>query len=126
MKSRIDLMDNGMTIVMKLSEGNPGAVTVLVEMMTNGAEIDPRSAFGPLSGALNLDSYGIYGSRIWMLYKDVCKQNLNATLGMLRSTQMGIIPQHILDHAIDNYGEGLDVQATLEKLKVELPEFVIA
>jgi len=125
MKERITLQDNGLTALMKLSEGNPGAMSVLMEMMTQAADIDPDDIMGSFGALLHLDSMGIYGPRIWMLYKDVCKENLNATLGLMRAVQLGFISRSTLDTAIDNYGQGLDVDAALAKVKDRLPRFVM-
>jgi hypothetical protein len=51
---------------MKMADGNPGAISVMAEMMRDGAKIDPDSFLGPMGGILALDSHGIYGPRIWM------------------------------------------------------------
>jgi hypothetical protein len=121
--SRIELTDSAMSIMVKLSEGNPGAATALVAMVKDGEKIDPQSSFGAFGGPLNLDTFGIYGPRIWMLYSDVCGKDVTKTLGLLRSVQMGKLTRESLDHAIDNWGEGLDVADILVQVKEALPEF---
>jgi len=95
---------------------------VCMQIMGKGAKIDPDAA-SPLLTLLSFDTLGIYGSRIWMLYKDVCKQDLTATLGMLRGWQLGFITKQQLIHAIDNYGDGLDVEAVLAQVRERLPDF---
>lgn len=70
---------NMMDMMMVMSEGNPGALTVLMQMTQ-----DPRS----ILDILLLDSLGIRGSKIWMLYSDSCGKNarkFNRTLMVLRS-----------------------------------------
>lgn len=55
-------------VVYTLSDGNPGAITVLTELVVSN----------PL-GILELflmDSKRLYGSRIWELYKNVCGKDL--------------------------------------------------
>lgn len=74
--SRIKLNDTGMSAAIKMNDGNPGALTVIVQFMKMGAEIDPDSALGGITPILDLDTLGIYGPRIWMLYKDVCKEDV--------------------------------------------------
>lgn len=67
-----------MDMMMVMSEGNPGALTVLMQMMQ-----DPRS----IMDILLLDSLDIRGSKIWMLYSDSCGKNVgkfNRTLMALR------------------------------------------
>ena len=98
-----------MDIMIKMSEGNPGAVTVLMELYKETPETDPMSALGGLGPIMWLDTFGIYGSRIWMLYKDVCGQDVEKTNWMIRAVQLGIMSEAELNHRIDNYGrEGID------------------
>lgn len=110
--------------VVALAEGNPGAVTVMGDMLRDGGRIDPDS-FGGYANILDLDSYGIYGSRIWMLFKDVCRQSLPRTIAILRAVQLGYLDEKTLNHAIDNRGEGLDVEAMVAKVKERLPNFQV-
>ena len=121
--SRIKLHDSIVDVGMKMSEGNPGALTVLLAMMNEGARIDPDGALGGLGAALSLDTHGIYGSRIWMLYKDVCGENLPMTLAVLRACQLGFITDGEMDRAIDNRGEGLDLEEIKEQVGGRLPAF---
>lgn len=93
----------------------------LTGVLTNQADtIDPRWVL------LQLDSCFIHGYRIWMLYKDVCRENTTTLVGVLRARELGIISISVLHHAIDNYGRGLDVQATLEEVREQLPDFSTA
>jgi hypothetical protein len=108
---------------MKMAEGNPGAITVCLKMMREGRAIDPDSFAGGFTGVLAMDTYGIYGSRIWMLYKDVCGENLEATLAVLRACQLGLLRESVMHHAIDNYGEGVDVPSLLAEVKGQLGLF---
>jgi hypothetical protein len=123
-KTRIEMTDSIMDIYMKMSEGNPGACKALMEMIKLSPTADPDfgrfAEFGPL---LALDSQGIYGSRIWMLFKDVCKEQAVYALACLRAVQLGIMGSSVLDHAIDNRGEGLDVFATRRAVCERLPNF---
>ena len=41
MSERIQLTDSVMDIVIKMSDGNPGAVTVCMSLLTEAAKIDP-------------------------------------------------------------------------------------
>lgn len=121
--SRIQLTDTIPQTIIKIVEGNPGALNVCVMLMTQNENIDPDAAFGPLSSILALDTNEIYGSRIWMLYKDVCKQNIILVISTLRAIQLGFISQQQLDHAIDNYGEGIDVADLYKKVCEKLLNF---
>ncbi len=122
MNERIQLTDTTQDVVVKLSDGNPGCMNVCVKILRDSAKIDPQSA-GPLFTLLTFDTLGIYGSRVWMLYKDVCKENLTDTLGVMRGFQLGIITAPQLNHAIDNYGDGLDVKDVVTQVRERLSEF---
>lgn len=121
--SRITMRETGMEAIMKLVEGNPGAITVCIRLIKEVGDIDPDSLFGGLGPILALDTEKIYGCRIWMLYKDVCKENLIKMIAVLRSVQLGFITPNILHHAIDNYGEGIDIDNILIKVQDRLPQF---
>ena len=119
---KIKADDTLMNMVMKLVEGNPGAITVVMEMIKQNSTIDTDSALGELGPLLSLDSCAIYGSRIWMLYKDACGENITKTLAVLRAVQLGLMTEDAMDTAIDNYGEGMpeDVLALVQE---RLPTF---
>lgn len=122
---KLSLEDNAYDMVRKLADGNPGAATVLLEILKTEEDIDPDSALAPFGSMFSFDTHGIYGPRIWMLYKDVCDLDVNATIGTLRAVQLGIIPESQLQHAIDNNGDGLNVEEILGKVKERLPDFDI-
>jgi hypothetical protein len=58
-------------MLLMMSEGIPGAITVLVELLN-----DP-SGMGFLD-VLHLDDMGMRGSQIWVAYKDHCKGDFEA------------------------------------------------
>jgi hypothetical protein len=94
--SRINLSDTLMTAVIKMSDGNPGAVTALMALSTVKPTVDPESAMGPYAPLLSLDTHQIYGSAIWILYKDVCKQSARTMLMLLRAVQLGLFSESAL------------------------------
>lgn len=105
-KERLTGEDNAMSSVIKLAGGNPGAITVCMELLKKAEEIDKDSIFGPFSGLLLLDSAGIYEDKIWYLYKDNCKQDLVAMMAVLRGFQLGLISQQQLHSATDYMNGG--------------------
>lgn len=121
--TRIKLEDTGMSAALKLSEDIPGAIKVCAELLNKGAEIDPDGAFGGVGILLMLDTFGIYGYRIWKLYKDVCKQDLVKTIAMLRAVQLGILNEAKLQYAIDDRGKGIDIDDLHKKVMQRLPRF---
>lgn len=120
---RIQLEDTPMSMILKLAEGNPGAATVMMQIMEKAPSIDPDAAFGPLAHILGLDTFGIYGPRIWMFYKDACGEDLVNMIAVMRAVQLGKLSESVMNHAIDNYGEGVDTKAVLDIVQNELPEF---
>lgn len=122
-KERITLTDTGVDAVAKLSEGNPGALHVCCQLVKEGAAIDPDDAFAGIGKLLSLDTLGIYGSRIWLLYKDVCGQNLAKVIALMRAVQLGLLAERILLDAIEHHGQGLDVSETIKAVKTKLPSF---
>ena len=123
MKERIELNDTIPTIIVKMSGGNPGAATCMIEMIKQGGKIDPQSFAGGLGAILSLDTLKIYEHRIWMLYKDVCKQNMETMLAVLRGHQLGFLRDIQIQHAIDFRGEGIDLADITSKVKAQLPQF---
>jgi hypothetical protein len=90
-KTRIQLEDSIQNIIIKMSDGNPGAINTLFEVIKNGEKIDPQSAFAGVGSILLLDSFGIYGSSIYVLYNDKCNKNIRKFIMLLRAVQLGFI-----------------------------------
>ena len=124
-KERIKLTDTTMGVVIKMSEGNPGAMNVLMEMLNSKIDID--NAFGGLGSILSLDSYGIYGTDIYILFNDICESDLAKTIAVLRSVQLGFLNQCTLKDACsrqDRSGKNLiSVEELYIKVKEKLPNF---
>lgn len=122
-KPRIRLNDTTQSALVKMAGGNPGAITVMIGMMKMSPKIDPQCFFGGLGPILALDTEDIYEERIWMLYKDVCGQDMVKTLACLRASQLGIITTSQLNGAIDGNNSSLDVDDILKKVKERLEQF---
>jgi len=123
--TRIELTDNIISAIMKLSEGNPGAMNVCIQLDKEGVNIDTDSFCGGLGQLLSLDAEHVYGPKIWMLYKDVCKEQLWKMIAVMRAVQLGIITNSVLHHAIENRGDGLNVDECITKVIAQLPGFKV-
>lgn len=128
--SRLNLMMAGMDVAVKMSDGNPGAISVLMMLMASdqpGVEIDPDAAFGGMTPIFNLDTLGIYGSRIWCLYKDVCEESIPHLVALLRGWQLGYVPEASIQAVGDDYRANLAIRAivpdALAKVQERLPRF---
>jgi hypothetical protein len=110
------------SVIFNLSEGNPGAIRVLIDSMIVGPKIDPDNFAGPLGFILNLQSVGISGHFIWCLYKDVCGENLSEAIAMVRAVQLGIIGIDELIRRIANH-DSSSLGPIFQKVQEELPNF---
>jgi hypothetical protein len=121
---RIQLTDSTMDVLMKMSDGNPGALHVLVDVLQGSNAIDPQDVLGGLGAILSLDTYDVYGSEIYILYKYVCKQIFVNFLAFLRAVQLGITSKSELHSAIKK--ESIDpsrMDELLAAVKDQLSEF---
>lgn len=103
--TRIELTDTTVDVIAKLSEGNPGAMTAMMDLMSICEEIDPQSFMGQLAPLLSFDTHGIYGSAIYIVYNDKCNRDPRKVLVLLRAVQLGIMKESTLvDMANDQMG----------------------
>ena len=124
-KERITLHMTVPESISALSDGNPGAINVCCQLVKEGAQIDPENGMGGLHYILLLDTYGVYGPRIWMLYKDVCGQDLAKMMGVLRSVQLGIETEMGMILAIDRRSDHFNPDALLAAVRARLPGFAV-
>ncbi|MCV9934521.1 hypothetical protein OIU80_19750 [Flavobacterium sp. LS1R47] len=125
---RIKLNDSTMGVVAKMSDNNFGAIDVLMMLLQKETDnIDPDNFMGGLGVILYLDTLGIYGTDIYVLYNDICDRNLVEMLSTIRATQLGMFPSNILVDACgrqDYSGKKLiPVDELYLKVKERLPRF---
>jgi len=121
--TRIKLNDDFKTIILNMSDGNPGAMNVMIDLL----QIQPTftDKLGGTGSVIFLDTMDIYGSDIWILYKDICGEDLKMLTDCLKTVIHGLIPQDFIKHMIDNCqgrGEFLgveDMDAELLRLAIE-------
>jgi len=87
--SRIELTDNAMSSMVKMAEGNPGAVSAMIDILDKHESIDPQAFMGGMGSIMLLDTWGIYGSDIYILYSDKCGRDVRKMLMLMRATQLG-------------------------------------
>jgi hypothetical protein len=127
-ETRIKLTDNAMSAIMKMSEGNPGAMNVLTNILSPETnKIDPDNIIGGIGVLLSLDTHGIYGADIYILYNDICRNDMVKMLAVLRAVQLGFFSENILKdacHRQDRSGvDMIPVNDLYVKVKEELPNF---
>ncbi len=123
---RIKLEDTTKEMCAKMSDGNPGAMGVIMQILTSNS-IDPDNIMGGIGVVLHLDSMGIYGTDIYVLHNDICRSEMPKTLAVIRAVQLGMFSRSILKDACsrqDRSGRNLvPVQELYEKVKERLPNF---
>lgn len=127
MEERIQLEDSMTTIIIKLSDENLGAAICLMEVVKNARQIDPDSAMGEYGSLLLLDTFGIYGSNIHVLFTDICDKDVVKFIAVLRACQLGYISRDILKSAASrkDYSDQdlIPVDDLYNKVKERLPNF---
>ena len=81
-RKAINLDDQFMNIIMKMSEGNPGAITVLMRLVKGESETYGEDGFMAL---LCLDDMNIRGGQVWLGFKDHCKEDLEVFAQAIKS-----------------------------------------
>jgi len=108
--SRIELTDNMMSATMKMAEGNPGAITAIMEIIKEGDLIDPQSAMGGGLGALlSMDTWEIYGSSIYVLWNDKCGRDTRKMLMIMRAAQLGLFSLAMLKEMAADQTRSVDI-----------------
>ena len=126
-QARIQLKDSTMDVIVKMSDGDPGAMTTLMEILKNGETIDPDGVMGGLGPILLLDTFEIYGTDIYVLWSDICGRKINKMLAVLRACQLGMFSPSILKDACSRQDysgkEMVSVEELYLKVKKQLPKF---
>lgn len=114
-------------MVLAMSGGNSESADVCLELLKKGGKVDSEASFGGGFNSLSmLDKLEIYEERIHMLYKDVCNCDLGKMIAVLRAYQLGKLAGvdiKTLNHAIDNCGNGIDIEKVVQVVKTRLPKF---
>ena len=125
-KERLKLTDSTFAVAVKMSDGNPGAIQVIMQVLSR-TDIDPDSALGGMGAILHLDSMGIYGTDIYVLFNDICNRELSKFIAVLRACQLGFESDSKLADACSRQdGSGakmIDVDGLYQKVIDRLPDF---
>lgn len=119
--SRLNPVDNLQQILSKLSEGNLGALRVLMELNSTSNAIDPDST-GIFPVLQSVDFMEIYGANIWVLYKDICEQDIVQLHAVIRAVQMGLVSKSSVYSAISRSCQ-LYPKVILDCVMAQLPNF---
>ncbi len=101
-REQIDLDGGAMTLLISLSEGNPGAITVLSQMIKNNDN---------LIHLFSLDDMNMRGSQIWVGYKDYCGENIDAFIDCIRERDPEMVKVVNEECYRPEYGDGYQEKA---------------
>lgn len=90
--ARIHLHNTTEQVVATMADGNPGALTIIMKLLTEYETIDPQASLKGLGVLLFLDTCQIYGTDIYVLFSDKCKRDFRTFIMLLRATQLGFFP----------------------------------
>jgi len=123
--SRIKLGDNGLDVIVKMSDGNIGAIQALKAIILEFAETDLQGASMGLGPILTLDTYQIYGTDIHVLYNDKCQKDVRKLFVLLAACHFGIMPESKLQSlAGDRMNEIKLADVEFSVLKVKIREHI--
>jgi hypothetical protein len=86
---RITLNDTSLDAIMKMADGNSGALQAIILIIEKHKQIDPQALMGGIGALLSLDDHEIYGSSIYILFNDKCNRDVRRMLMLMRATQLG-------------------------------------
>ena len=129
--SRITLQDTQTDVLVKMANGNPGALQAMMSIIEKHDSIDPQALMGGLGAILILDTWKIYGSDIYILFSDKCDRDVRKMLLLMRATQLGFFPQEKLQAMAADQRREIDLTSDEwtdleEKVLTELTDFAKA
>jgi len=83
-RKKIQLEDSLQDVIVKMAEGNVGALSVLITMLNT-------NAMDCFLWMLHLDDMDIRGSQIWIGYKYFCNSNLEEFIKCIVTRDQGMI-----------------------------------
>ena len=107
--SRITLSDTAMDVLMKMADGNPGAIAAMMEVLEKHDSIDPQAAMGGIGAIMLLDTWEIYGTDIYVLFNDKCERDVRKLLMIMRATQLGMFPHCRLQEMAADQGREINL-----------------
>jgi hypothetical protein len=105
--NRIKLTMSGAEVIAEMSDGNPGAIMAMMDMVTAGSTVmDPACPSATLGPLVLLDELKIYGSEIYLLHNDVCDRDATRSIAVLYALQANLISIVDVRQAMHNWGFG--------------------
>jgi len=90
--------DTTMDLMLKMSEGNPGALMACMELFKLGTP--------GVVALINLDDIGLYGEKLYMLWNDCCGRDAEKVVKVVKARNFGkLSDKDILDRVSGGYGK---------------------
>jgi len=91
--SRIGLTDSIQDILCNMSDGNPGALVAMLQLIEHTPNIDPQNVLGGFGVIMSLNDMKIYGTDIAVLFSDKCDKDPRKFNLLMRGRQLGKLPE---------------------------------
>lgn len=96
--SRIHLSDSVTDMMMKMCEGNPGAMAVCMEFL--------QGDFEYFEYLLMCDTLELYGEKLYMLWNDCCGRDIEKMKKVIALWRQGVISKEAIHQHLDGgYGK---------------------
>lgn len=109
-REKIDLNDNVLQVIIKMSEGNPGAITALTTFMKD----NPENSFMLILG---LDDMNIRGSQIWQIYKYYCEEDIEKFRQVIKDRDVDMIQYLNEQNAVEGNEKAVSGGASFDRSK---------
>ncbi len=119
-KMEQDLLTMCEVKIMTHSEGNPGAILAMAEVVKNYSKIDPKAFLGPLHFFDFLETFEMKSSVIWFLYKDICGQKTHNVVAVTRGHQLGLLPVEKIKLIAGQHFVNIDFDSLIKDIKSKI------
>ena len=107
---KIKITDTMYDIIIKLSEGNPGALSFLFEII----KYYGNDQANLIADFLIIDNMRLYGSYLYMLWNDCCNRDVKKSLEVIKGYRLGHIKDSDIKERIINVGYGMPFDDLIE------------
>jgi len=95
--ARITILDDAKSALVKICEGNPGAINACCCMIKEGAVVYPY--VDGWEYIILLDTLEIYGSDIYVLWSDICQRDTQKMIAALKVAKIDAYKADVLKNA---------------------------
>lgn len=119
---RITFSDSTKSAIIKMVEGNMGAMSACMSLLKEAERVDPQNMMGGISYILSLDNNGIYGTDIYVLWSDICDKDTTKMIAVLRAVQLGLFSGKVLADACHRQDYSGRTMVPVDELYIKVKE----